>query len=279
MLSFVVAAAGAVFSYMTAVFLVALLKKDNSIVDVAWGPGFILVALVTFFLRPGYKARHVLIGVLVVVWGVRLATHIYLRNRGRGEDFRYAKWRKGWGRWLIPRSFLQVFMLQGIFMLIISSPIVIVNRSSERGLTTRDALGALLWLTGFLFEAVGDHQLKKFKQKPESQGRIMAAGLWKYTRHPNYFGEAALWWGIFLIALSVRGGWVAIISPLTIGFLLLKVSGVTMLEKKYAGSVEFASYARRTSAFFPWFPKKPKKTLDKPIYMSYLWHREHKILC
>src|SRR4030042_6225792 len=140
MLLFVAAAAGAVFIYMTAVFLVALLKKDNSIVDVAWGPGFILVALVTFFLRPGFEARHILISLLVVVWGVRLATHIYLRTRGRGEDFRYAKWRQGWGRWVVPRSFLQIFMLQGVFMLIISFPIVLVNRSSESGLTPLDAL-------------------------------------------------------------------------------------------------------------------------------------------
>jgi steroid 5-alpha reductase family enzyme len=259
MLSFVVAAAAAVFVYMAAVFLVALLEKDNSIVDIAWGPGFILVALVTFFLRPGFEARHVLISGLVTVWGFRLAAHIILRNRGRGEDFRYARWRKDWGRWFVPRSFLQVFMLQGIFMLIISSPIVLVNQSSASGLTLLDALGGLLWLVGFLFEAVGDYQLKRFKRKPESKGRIMTAGLWQYTRHPNYFGEAALWWGIYLIALSVSGGWVAIISPMTISFLLLRVSGVTMLEKKYAGNEEFAAYARRTRPFFPWFPQRTKK--------------------
>jgi steroid 5-alpha reductase family enzyme len=256
MLSFLVAAAGAVFVYMTVVFLIAILAKDNSIVDVGWGPGFILVAVVTFFLRPGFEARHVLITVLVLIWGLRLATHIFLRNWGRGEDFRYAKWRKDWGRWFIPRSFFQVFMLQGIFMLLISSPTILVNRSRERGLTMLDALGGLVWLTGFLFEAVGDYQLKRFKQKPESRGKIMAAGLWKYTRHPNYFGEAVLWWGIWLVALSVDSGWAAIISPLTISFLLLKVSGVAMLEKKYAGNEEFAAYARRTSPFFPWFPKK-----------------------
>lgn len=255
MLSFLVAAAGAVFVYMTVVFLIAILAKDNSIVDVGWGPGFILVAVVTFFLRPGFEARHVLITVLVLIWGLRLATHIFLRNWGRGEDFRYAKWRKDWGRWFIPRSFFQVFMLQGIFMLLISSPTILVNRSRERGLTMLDALGGLVWLTGFLFEAVGDYQLKRFKQKPESRGKIMAAGLWKYTRHPNYFGEAVLWWGIWLVALSVDSGWAAIISPLTISFLLLKVSGVAMLEKRYAGNEEFAAYARRTNSFFPWFPK------------------------
>jgi steroid 5-alpha reductase family enzyme len=150
-------------------------------------------------------------------------------------------------------------MAQGILMLIIACPLVLVNRSEARGLGPLDGLGTLVWLVGFLFEAVGDYQLKRFKQRPENKGRIMAAGLWKFTRHPNYFGEAALWWGIFLIALSVPGGWLAIISPLTIGFLLLKVSGVTMLEKKYAGNEEFAAYARQTSAFFPWVPKKSEK--------------------
>jgi steroid 5-alpha reductase family enzyme len=131
-----------------------------------------------------------------------------------------------------------------------------VNRSREKGLTFLDALGAAVWLAGFLFEAVGDYQLGQFKRKPESKGKIMTSGLWRYTRHPNYFGEAALWWGIWLAALSVEGGWAGIISPLTIGFLLLKVSGVTMLEKKYVGNEEFAAYARRTSAFFPMPPKK-----------------------
>jgi steroid 5-alpha reductase family enzyme len=241
---------------MTAVFLIALLLRDNSIVDVAWGPGLILVALTTFCLQPGFEARHILILGLVVIWGVRLATHVFLRNRGRGEDFRYAKWRRDWGRWVAPRSFFQIFMVQGVFMLIIAAPIVLVNRSGEKGLTPLDGLGALLWLIGFLFEAVGDQQLKRFKKRPDNKGKIMSSGLWRYTRHPNYFGEAALWWGIFLIALSVHGGWAAIISPLTISFLLLKVSGVTMLERKYAGNEEFAAYARRTSVFFPRFPKK-----------------------
>ena len=259
MISFVVAASGAVFAYMTTVFLVALFKKNNSIVDVAWGPGFILVALVTLFLKPGIEVRQALICGLVAVWGVRLAAHICTRNRGRGEDFRYAKWRREWGRWFVLRSFLQIFMLQGVFMLLIASPILLVNRSTEKGLTALDALGLCVWLIGFLFEAVGDHQLKMFKRKPESRGKIMTSGLWRYTRHPNYFGEATLWWGLWLISLSVAGGWAGIISPLTIGFLLLRVSGVTMLERKYAGNPEFASYASRTSAFFPLPPKNPLK--------------------
>jgi steroid 5-alpha reductase family enzyme len=256
MWTFILFSAAAVFVYMTAVFIIALVKKDNSVVDVAWGPGFIIVAVLTLFLENGIESRQVLITGLVLVWGVRLAAHIFVRNRGKGEDFRYAKWRREWGRWVIPRSFFQIFMLQGVFLLLIVSPVIIVNRSSAAGLSPLDAGGATVWLVGFLFEAVGDHQLRQFKKSAASRGKIMTGGLWKFTRHPNYFGEAAAWWGIYIIALSVPYGWAAVVSPLTITFLLLGVSGVPMLEKKYQENPEFAAYARRTSAFFPWFPKK-----------------------
>jgi steroid 5-alpha reductase family enzyme len=256
MWAFVLDSAAAVFVYMTAVFIIALVKKDNSVVDVAWGPGFIVVAVLTLFLEKGIEARQVLITGLVLVWGVRLAAHIFVRNRGKGEDFRYAKWRREWGRWFIPRSFFQIFMLQGVFLLLIVSPVIIVNRSSVAGLSLLDAGGAAVWLVGFLFETVGDHQLRQFKKSAAGRGKIMTGGLWKFTRHPNYFGEAAAWWGVYIIALSVPYGWAAIVSPLTITFLLLKVSGIPMLEKKYAGNPDFAAYASRTSPFFPWFPKK-----------------------
>jgi steroid 5-alpha reductase family enzyme len=194
-----------------------------------------------------------------VVWGTRLTLHIFFRNRGRGEDFRYAKWRKEWGRRVVPRSFFQIFMLQGVFLVLIALPVVLANGSTGKNLMPLDVAGAAVWLVGFFFESVGDYQLSRFRKNPENRGRIMTGGLWRYTRHPNYFGEAAIWWGIFLIALSVRNGWLGIISPLTITFLLLKVSGIAMLEKKYVGNSEFAAYARRTSAFFPWFPKKPNQ--------------------
>lgn len=245
----------AVFFYMTAVFIIALIKKDNSVVDIAWGIGFILIALLTFFLAERCEVRHILVTVLVVIWGLRLAAHIFIRNRGKGEDFRYAQWRKEWGKLFLLRSFFQIFMLQGFLMLIIAYPLMLVNHSQEPGISFLDGAGFVLWLLGFFFEAGGDCQLARFKRNPENKGKIMKFGLWKYTRHPNYFGETAMWWGIFLIAISVKGGWTAVISPLLITFLLLKVSGVTLLEKKYKGNKEFEEYARRTSSFFPWFPR------------------------
>lgn len=250
-----VAALG-VLAYMTILFIVALFKKDNSIVDIGWGPGFVLVAVLTFFFWRGTTARQLLVNGLVCVWGLRLAVHIAVRSRGRGEDYRYANWRRSWGRWFVLRSFFQVFMLQGVFLLLIAAPVIIVNRPGDGGLRLLDFIGAAVWIIGFLFEAVGDFQLKAFKADPANKGRIMDRGLWRYTRHPNYFGEAVMWWGIFLAALSSAAGWAAIVSPLVITGLLLRVSGVTLLEKKYAGNPAYADYVRRTSAFVPWFPKK-----------------------
>jgi steroid 5-alpha reductase family enzyme len=241
---------------MSLVFVLAGIKKDNSIVDIAWGIGFVLVAIITFFAKANSVARHILVTVLIVIWGTRLATHIAIRKKGKGEDFRYAKWRKDWGKWFHVRSFFQIYMLQGIFLLVIAYPVMLINHSEESGIVFQDIIGLVVWLLGFVFESVGDHQLSKFKKKEKNKGKIMTQGLWKYTRHPNYFGEVVMWWGIFLMALSVKNGWTAVVSPLLITFLLLKVSGITMLERKYAGKKEFQEYTKRTNAFFPWFPKK-----------------------
>lgn len=246
----------AVLVYMTAVFIIAVLKKDNSVVDVAWGLGFIVVALLTFFLDRGFTFRHILVTALVMIWGTRLAVHIFFRNKGKGEDFRYAQWRRDWGKWFLLRSFFQIFMLQGLLLLVIVYPVMLINSSLETGMSFLDVFGLALWLIGFFFEAVGDFQLAMFKRDPQNKGKIMKRGLWRCTRHPNYFGETAIWWGVFLIALSVKAGWTTIISPLLITFLLLRVSGVKMLEKKYEGNKEFEEYAKKTNAFFPWFPKK-----------------------
>jgi steroid 5-alpha reductase family enzyme len=253
--NFILFSAMTVFLYMSIIFILAWIKKDNSIVDTAWGIGFVLVAVFSFFFESGFAARHILVVVLIFLWGTRLAAHIAIRNKGKGEDFRYAKWRRDWGKWFVVRSFFQIYMLQGLLLLIIAYPVILINHSKETGITTLDIAGVIAWLIGFFFESLGDYQLSKFKKKAENKGKIMTQGLWRYTRHPNYFGETALWWGIFLIALSAKNGWTAIISPIVISFLLLKVSGITMLEKKYMGNKEFEEYAKKTSAFFPWLPK------------------------
>jgi len=254
--NYVLVSAAVVFLYMTCVFVFALLKKDNSIVDAAWGFGFFLVTALTLVKEPGITSRQILVLILVSFWSFRLSLTIFFRNRGRGEDFRYAKWREDWGNWVVLRSYFQVFILQGLIMLIVALPIVLVNQSQDEHLNGLDVIGLLLWLLGYFFEAVGDFQLLSFKRIPANERKIMQQGLWRYTRHPNYFGEAAMWWGLGLIALSVPAGWMALLSPLLLTFLLAKVSGIPMLEKKYADNPEFREYARRTPVFIPWFPKK-----------------------
>lgn len=246
----------AVFIYMNTLFLVAIGKKKNDIVDVAWGMGFVLCTIIMLILAPHYHWRRMLVSALILVWGLRLAIYIYYRNRGKKEDFRYAKWREDWGKnWMI-RSYLQVFLLQGFFLLTIVYPLFLYGKEQTQALSWLDIAGTLIWLTGFFFEAVGDYQLSKFKQNPTNKGKIMDIGLWRYTRHPNYFGESAMWWGIFLITLNTSHGIYAIFSPIIITTLLLRVSGVPLLEKKYADNPEYREYVRKTSSFVPWFPKK-----------------------
>ncbi len=248
--------AGMLWVFMTIVFLLALWRRNNSFADIAWGLGFVMVVVFTFDFDVHPDARSLLVSGLVAVWGLRLFLYIGKRNWGRGEDFRYAKWRREWGKWLVPRSFVQIFMLQGMLLLLISYPVVLINSSLVSDLSVWDFLGILIWLTGFVFEVVADFQMARFKSVPEHKGRIMTRGLWSWTRHPNYFGEATMWWGIACFAVNVKGGWTAFLSPLVITFLLLKVSGIPMLEKKYAGNPEFQVYAQKTPVFFPRPPKK-----------------------
>ena len=256
MFELLVQAAVIVFIYFFLFFLVAQLIRNNSIVDMGWGAGFVVVALATLIIQGAYVERNLLLVLLVTIWGVRLTYYILRRNWGKPEDFRYARWRREWGSWVVPRAFFQVFTLQGLLMLVIGYPIILVNANPQPGLVFTDYLGLLVWITGFYFESVGDKQMAEFKKDPANKGRIIKSGLWRYSRHPNYFGEATMWWGIFLLSLAVPLGWSGIISPVVITLLLLYVSGVPMLEKKYKDNPEFQEYAKKTNRFFPWFPKE-----------------------
>lgn len=244
----------AVFVFMNLMFLLALRLKDNSIVDIGWGIGFVLIVCVGLF-RHASGVVPTLVSGMVFIWGLRLAFYIFWRGRGKGEDFRYAAWRKEWGAAVVWRSYLQVFMLQGMFMLVIASPIYVVFTSDQNLVTWNVVLGATLWCIGFFFEAVSDEQMMDFKSDPLNKGKIMRSGLWRYSRHPNYFGEALLWWGIGLVSFTSGLWYLAIAGPFVLTFLLLRVSGVTLLERKYAGNPKYEAYVRTTSAFFPWFPK------------------------
>lgn len=243
----------AIFSFVTTLFVVSLIIKRNDIADIAWGPGIGIVAVMSYVYGNG-SALSLLITGIIVVWALRLGVHISMRNRGKREDPRYAAWREEWGRWVVLRSYLQVYLLQGSLMIVVGYPAV--HAAVFGGAVPALAyLGVAVWLVGFVFETVGDYQLLRFIKNPENKGRIMRYGLWKYTRHPNYFGEVTQWWGVFVMVVAAPYGFVAIISALTITFLILKVSGIPMLEKQFDDNPEFQEYKKHTSAFFPALPK------------------------
>ncbi|MFZ6022433.1 MAG: DUF1295 domain-containing protein [Patescibacteria group bacterium] len=239
--------------YMTTWYLIALLFKRNDLADIAWGLGFVLVAWVSFYIG-GQSEIALVVNVLVTLWGTRLAYHIAKRNLKKPEDYRYQEWRNTW-KYFYVRSYLQIFLLQGLFLYIIALPVMSVNLSDFYMTSPLFVLGILVWLVGYYFEVVGDAQLRHFISIPENKGKLMTQGLWRYTRHPNYFGEATMWWGIFISVAAVTGNILLIVSPLLINWLLRYVSGVPMLEAKYKDREDFKAYAMRTSAFIPLPPK------------------------
>jgi len=245
-----------IFVYFFIFFIVGTLIKNNSIVDMGWGIGFVLVAWFVFLRSESQPLPQILMTLFVSIWGLRLFYHILKRNLGKPEDFRYATWRKDWGKFVIPRAFLQVYMLQGVFMFLVSLAVILFPSQVSQVSLPVMIVGACIWILGFFFEAVGDYQLKVFIANPDNRGKIMQTGLWRFTRHPNYFGEATMWWGIFLIALSGGTSPIAIIRPITITCLLLFVSGIPLLEKSMKTKPGFEEYASKTSIFIPWFPKK-----------------------
>jgi len=246
------------FGCMICLWFFSLVLKNASIADIFWGLGFVIVAWLTFYMAEGYLGRKLLISALVTVWGLRLAVHIGHRNWGKGEDRRYQAWRANYGARFWWVSLFTVFGTQGILLWVISLVTQAGQISPEPNRWAwQDALGFLVWAIGFFFEAVGDWQLARFKANPANRGKVMNRGLWAYTRHPNYFGECLMWWGLFLVTLATPGNFWTIISPLTITILLLKVSGVTLLEKSIVETrPKYRDYMESTSAFVPWFPKR-----------------------
>lgn len=252
------ASAGAILALMVLTWLVSVAIRDASIVDIIWGAGFVLVAWVAFFTGDGDGARNWLITLLASAWGLRLSAYLFMRNRGEGEDYRYQAMRRHWGPRFPLISLFTVFGLQGLLMFIISMPLQVAQLSGmPEGLAWIDYLGAAVFAVGLGFEAIGDFQLARFKADPANAGRVMDRGLWRYTRHPNYFGDAVLWWGLFLIAAARPANLAVIFSPVVMTFLLTRVSGVPLLEKSLARRREgYADYIARTSSFFPLPPKR-----------------------
>jgi len=243
---------------MTSLWIVSVIIKNVSIVDLFWGFGFVLAGWYYFLHTDGYEPRKLILMTMVTVWGLRLSGYLTWRNAGRGEDFRYHQFRQNYGArryWWV--SFFQTFLLQGVLMWLISAPLLGAQTDAGTGrLGAGDYLGMTFWIIGFIFEAGGDFQLARFRADPSRKGKVLNTGFWRYTRHPNYFGDTAVWWGFGLISVAA-GSWLPALGSLLMTALIIKVSGVALLEKSLVtDKPQYRDYIEKTSSFFPWFPKK-----------------------
>lgn len=249
-----------VFTYLNALivilaigavsWLVSMVRKDVSLVDSLWSLFFLVAAVVFATDVQPLSPRAWLVLALVAIWAIRLSAYITVRNWGQPEDYRYQKIRENNEPGFALKSLYIVFGLQGVLAWLVALPLLPAI-SSNAGLNWIDLLAGIVWLIGFVFEAGGDYQLARFKRRENSAGRVLDSGLWRLTRHPNYFGDFCIWWAFYLFAVAA-GGWWSFFSPLLMSFLLLKVSGVAMLEKTITDRrPEYAEYMRRTNAFFP----------------------------
>jgi steroid 5-alpha reductase family enzyme len=243
---------------MTLVWLVSVRLKNASIVDPFWGLGFVVAAAYYFLQTDGFFTRQLLVLSLVAIWGMRLSIYLFWRNWGKGEDFRYQEFRRNYGEhryWWI--SFFQVFLLQGFLMWLVSAPLLgAMYYQPAQSLNLFDLLAVIFWIIGFAFEAGGDYQLAKFKSNPKNKGKVLDKGFWKYTRHPNYFGDSAVWWSFALFSIAA-GSYIPVLGTVLMTALIIKVSGVSLLEKSLKDKKpEYQAYIKKTSAFIPWFPKE-----------------------
>ncbi len=243
------------FSFVL-VFLAGRRKKKHDYIDIFWGLGFILSAVISYAL--GQKPQiGLMMALMTLLWGGRLSIHIARRNIGKPEDFRYRAMRDKWKNRFELVMFLRMYLLQFVLNALIGFPIVFVNLQGVKSPDFFTWLGLFAWFAGFVIEITADEQLRRFREKAGNKGKLMTSGLWAWSRHPNYFGEALTWWGIFLLSLTGdRGRFWLIFSPVLITFLLVFVSGVPLLEKKYQGREDWETYKQKTSKFIPWPPRR-----------------------
>ncbi|UCF18755.1 MAG: DUF1295 domain-containing protein [Gemmatimonadota bacterium] len=257
-MSIALTALGAILGLMTLVWIVSVIERDASIIDIFWGIGFVVAAWIYFYFTEAETMRRYLVAGLVTLWGVRLSVYIFWRNWGEGEDYRYRTMRAKNPKLFPWLSLATVFWLQAVLCWAISIPFLQAQRApTPQSLIWLDWLAIIFFVIGFTFEAGGDLQLALFKRDPQNRGKVLDRGFWRYTRHPNYFGDAMVWWGFFLFAAATPGALWTIYSPILMTFLLLRVSGVALLERGLRETKPaYRDYVRRTSAFVPWFPRR-----------------------
>jgi steroid 5-alpha reductase family enzyme len=248
-----------ILTIMSLLWIISIVIKNVSIVDIFWGLGFVITCWY-YFLTQNSCSRNIILVTMVTLWGLRLSIYIGWRNKGKGEDFRYREFRKKYGGkhyWWI--SFFQTFLLQGLLIWLISAPLLGTQYyGHDKMLGALDYLGIIIWIIGFTFETGGDFQLARFRSDPGNKGKVLATGFWKYSRHPNYFGDAASWWGYGIMCLSA-GSYFPVIGSILMTTLLIKVSGVALLEKSLtAQKPHYKEYIEKTSSFIPWFPRNDR---------------------
>ncbi len=243
---------------VTILWIVSVVITNVSIVDLFWGMGYVVVNAFYFLSSGEFYFRKILLLALVTLWGLRLSIYLTWRNAGKGEDFRYQEFRKNYGPqryWWF--SYFQTFLLQGFLIMLVSLPLLGINtQTTTNELNWLDYLALVVFVVGFVFEAGGDYQLAKFKGNPHNKGKVLDTGFWKYTRHPNYFGDSAVWWSFALFSVASGGYW-QVVGSIIMTLLIIKVSGVALLEKTLnTTKPQYREYIRKTNSFFPWFPKK-----------------------
>lgn len=248
----------AVAVLMVLVWLLSVALADVSIIDPAWGFGFVVIA-VTYALADGdMSGRDWLVLAMVTIWGLRLGIYLTHRKWGEPEDHRYAAMREKRPGSFAYRSLITVFMLQALLLWVVAWPLAAsIGANSPTDIGIIEMVALFIFLVGLVFETVADYELARFKANPDSSGKLLTTGLRRYTRHPNYFGDFLVWWGIGIIGVTSAGGWWSILGPILISVLLMKVSGVGMLKKSMSSKPGFEEYAARTNTFFPWFPSTP----------------------
>ncbi|OIP01242.1 MAG: hypothetical protein AUJ98_04945 [Bacteroidetes bacterium CG2_30_33_31] len=247
-----------IIGLLTLLWMLSVAIKNVSIIDLFWGFGFVVANAFYFVSSGDFSTRKIVLLALVTIWGLRLSIYLAWRNLGKGEDFRYQEFRRKYGAeryWWV--SYFQVFLLQGILILLVSLPLLGANFGTQsENFFFLDYLGILIWIIGFAFESGGDFQLTKFKQNPANKGKVLNTGFWKYTRHPNYFGDSAVWWSYAIFSIAAGSYW-QIVGSILMTLLIIKVSGVALLEKTLNNSKpQYQEYIKETNSFFPWFPKK-----------------------
>jgi steroid 5-alpha reductase family enzyme len=255
--SFVLVSFGIALSLSTIAFVISLIVKDASIADIFWGIYFSAVAICLLAISKR-SIVQVIDALMVIIWGVRLTWHIGARKIGKPEDFRYQKYRKEWGRSFALRSYLNHFIFQSLLAVTISATTIVAAQSGYifNTLGFWQYLGILIWLVGFCFESISDRQLSNFIKTRKSKNKIMQNGLWKFSRHPNYFGEILQWWGLWVYVINLPLGPRAIISPITITFFIIFVSGIPLIEERYRKNKNYQRYAKGTSILVPFYPKR-----------------------